>query len=339
VTLPVVADLPAGVGRPERLPAGAAARIMTGAPFPAGADGVVPVEWTDAGAERVRIERSPRAGQYVRRAGEDVRAGERVLSTATRLTARHVALAAAVGRDTLRVRTRPRVVVVSTGSELVKVGGALAYGQVYDSNGPSLLAAAAELGCDAELVGPVPDDPEVLLAALRRAAAVGDVVLTSGGVSAGAYDTVKEVLRAAGGVEFVRVAMQPGMPQGLGVLGEGLTPVFTLPGNPVSTMVSFEVFVRPALRKMAGESRLHRHSVPAVVEAGWSSPAGKRQFVRGRLRRLEDGSAVVEKVGGHGSHLIADLAEANCLVVVPEEVSTVHAGDTLRCLLLDRTRR
>lgn len=337
--LPVVADLPAGVARPEPLRAGGVARIMTGAPVPAGADAVVPVEWTDAGAGRVRIERSPRAGQYIRRAGEDVKAGARVLAAGTRLSARHIALAAAVGRDALRVRTRPRVVVVSTGSELVPVGRGLDYGQVYDSNGPSLVAAAAELGCDAEHVGPVPDDPETMLAALRRAAGTADVVLTSGGVSAGAYDTVKEVLRAVGGVEFVKVAMQPGMPQGLGVLGEGLTPVFTLPGNPVSTMISFELFVRPALRKMAGETRLHRHSVPAVVEAGWASPPGKRQFVRAHLRRLEDGSAVVDRVGGHGSHLVADLAEADCLVVVPEEVTQVRAGDTLFCLLLDRTRR
>jgi molybdopterin molybdotransferase len=163
--------------------------------------------------------------------------------------------------------------------------------------------------------------------------------VTSGGVSAGAYDTVKAVLRGLGTVRFEKVAMQPGMPQGFGVVGDVEVPIFTLPGNPVSALVSFEVFVRPVLRKLAGERSLHRSGVTAVAGAAWSSPGGKRQFVRAVLRAAEDGRQVVTPVGGQGSHLVADLAEANCLAVVPEDVTAVEIGRPLTCLLLDRARR
>jgi molybdopterin molybdotransferase len=155
----------------------------------------------------------------------------------------------------------------------------------------------------------------------------------------GAYDIVKEVLSQLGTVRFDKVAMQPGMPQGFGTIGPDATPIFTLPGNPVSAMVSFEVFVRPVIRKMFGEANLHRHSLVAQASQGWFSPEGKRQFVRARLQRRADGTAVVTPVGGQGSHLVADLAEATCLAVVPEPVTEVHPGDALRCLLLDRARR
>jgi molybdopterin molybdotransferase len=150
---------------------------------------------------------------------------------------------------------------------------------------------------------------------------------------------VKEVLTRLGTVRFDKVAMQPGMPQGFGHIGARRTPIFTLPGNPVSAMVSFEIFVRPVLRKLLGESGLHRHSVAAVAAVGWTSPVGKRQYVRARMERREGGPSLVTPVGGQGSHLVADLAEATCLAVVPEEVTVVVPGDTLRCLILDRSRR
>jgi len=349
--LDVVADVPAGAGAPVPLPAGGAARIMTGAPVPPGTDAVVPVEWTDLsfehpagpGAEpRVRIGQAPRPGQFVRPAGEDVRAGDVVLFEGTRLTPRHVGLLAAVGRDEVPVRRRPRVAVLSTGSELVPPGRPLAYGQIHDSNGYGLTAAVLELGAHADHVGVVGDDEAALLGTLERTLAGTDgvdLVITSGGVSAGAYDTVKEVLRRLGTVVFDKVAMQPGMPQGFGVVGPRGTPIFTLPGNPVSAMVSFEVFVRPVLRKMAGETSLHRHTLIATAGAAWPSPQGKRQFVRGVLERRVDGSAVVVPVGGQGSHLVADLAAATCLAVVPEEVTRVSVGTDLRVMLLDRVRR
>jgi molybdopterin molybdotransferase len=185
----------------------------------------------------------------------------------------------------------------------------------------------------------VPDDPREFRTVLTDQLALADLVITSGGVSMGAYDTVKEVLSRLGTVRFDKVAMQPGSPQGFGTVGADATPIFTLPGNPVSSMVSFEVFVRPVIRKMFGEVNLHRHSLAAEVTRGWVSPSGKRQFARARLQRRDDGTAVVTPVGGHGSHLVGGLAEANCLAVVPEQVGEVRAGDTLRCMLLDRVRR
>lgn len=339
VTLPVIGDVPAGSREPARLTPGTAARIMTGAPLPAGADAVVPVEWTDGGTALVEIGRAPSAGQHVRPVGEDVRKGETLLREGTRLAPRHVALLAAIGRARVRVRPRPRVVVLSSGSELMEPGRPLGHGQIYDANGYGLAAAAAELGAVARHVGIVADDPRELLAMLEDQLVRADLLITSGGVSMGAYDTVKEVLSELGTVSFDKVAMQPGMPQGFGTIGPDATPIFTLPGNPVSALVSFEIFVRPVIRKMWGETNLHRHSLVAEVTQGWRSPSGKRQFVRARLQRRPDGTAVATPVGGQGSHLVADLAEATCLAVVPEQVTEVRPGDTLRCMLLDRVRR
>jgi molybdopterin molybdotransferase len=339
VTLPVVADIPAGSREPLRLSSGTAARIMTGAVMPAGADAVVPVEWTDGGIARVEIRRAPSAGQHVRAVGEDVRTGEVLLRAGTRLNPRQVALLAAIGRSRVQVRPRPRVVILSSGSELLEPGRPLGFGQVYDANGYGLAAAATELGAVARHVGIVADDPLEFSSMLEDQLMRADLVITSGGVSMGAYDTVKEVLSRLGTVRFDKVAMQPGSPQGFGTVGSGTTPIFALPGNPVSSLVSFEVFVRPVIRKMFGEANLHRHSLVAEVAQGWSSPPGKRQFARARLQRRSDGTAVVTPVGGQGSHLVADLAEASCLAVVPEPVTEVRPGDTLRCMLLDRVRR
>jgi molybdopterin molybdotransferase len=339
VVLPVSADLPAGVGRVTTLAPASAARIMTGAPVPGGTDAVVPVEWTDHGADAVSVRHPPAPGQHVRRAGEDVRAGEHLLKAGIRLSPRHVALLAAVGRSTVRVHPRPRVVVLSTGSELRPPGVELGFGQIHDANGYGLVAAALELGVPARHGGIVPDDEDAVIAALDDALAHADVVITSGGVSAGVYDTVKAVLRRYGTVIFERVAMQPGMPQGFGSIGQARVPIFTLPGNPVSSLVSFEVFVRPVLRKLAGEVTLHRHVVPAVAAVPWTSPLGRTQFVRAVLDRRADGVSVVSPVGGQGSHLVADLADATCLAVVPDSVDEVTVGMTLNCMLLDRVRR
>jgi molybdopterin molybdotransferase len=342
ITLPVVGDLPAGSGEHLRLTQGTAIRIMTGAPLPDGADSVVPVEDTDAGVARVQIRRPAAEGAYLRRVGEDVRAGDVVLRAGVRLSPRHLGLLAAIGRDRVLVRPRPRVVVVSTGSELVDPGRPLGFGQIHDSNAYLLAAAATELGAVATRVGPVEDDAQVFLSTLEDQLGRADLVVTSGGVSAGAFDTVKEVLRELGTVTFTKVAMQPGMPQGFGsltALGGREVPIFTLPGNPVSSAVSFEVFVRPVIRKMRGEETLHRHAVRAAATRDWRSPEGKRQFVRAVLERRLDGHHQVTPVGGQGSHLVADLAHATCLAVVPEGVGQVRAGDLLDCLLLDRARR
>ncbi|GAA4659178.1 gephyrin-like molybdotransferase Glp [Kineococcus glutinatus] len=335
VRLPVVADLAAGSGEALRLTAGTAVRIMTGAPVPRGTGAVVPVEWTDGGVVGVEVRHAPTEGQHVRRAGEDVGAGVVVVEAGTRLEPRHVAVLAAVGRARVRIRPRPRVVVVSTGSEVVEPGAALAPGQLHDANGFALTAAALDVGAQAYRVGVVRDEAGELQRTLEDQLVRADVLVTSGGVSAGAYDVVREVLARTGTVTFRGVAMQPGMPQGAGTLGEGATPVFTLPGNPVSAFVSFEVFVRPALRRMLGEEGPdpQRPRVRAVATAGWRSPAGKEQYVRGRWWREADGLRV-EPVSGPGSHLVTALARTTCLVVVPPHVTAVAAGDEVDCVLL-----
>ncbi|MDQ1286639.1 MAG: molybdopterin molybdotransferase [Actinomycetota bacterium] len=339
VTLPVAGDVTAGPTERTSLSPGTVTRIMTGAPVPTGADAVVPVEWTDGGATTVRITRAPAAGQFVRRAGEDVRTGATVLAAGTRLAPRHVALLAAVGRATVRVHPAPRVVVLSTGDELVPPGDDLPFGGVHDANGYGLVAAARDLGAVARHGGIVPDDPQALLRALWSVLGDADLVVTSGGVSAGTRDTVKAVLAGLGTVRFEKVAVQPGMPQGVGVLGPARTPVLTLPGNPVSSLVSFEIFVRPVLRTLAGEPAVAPPAVTAVAGASWSSPPGKRQFTRAVLTERPGDLPVVTPVGGQGAHLVAALAGATCLAVVPEEVTDVRPGHELACLLLDRGDR
>ncbi len=340
VVLPVTGDLPAGAPAPLELTAGSAIRIMTGAPLPHGTEAVVPVEGTDAGTVRVAVRTPVRPGQHLRGAGEDVARGELLLTRGTRLRPRHVALLAATGRAAVAVHPAPRVAVLSTGDELVEPGLPVGFGQVHESNSWAIVAAAREAGARAHRVPPVGDDPGAapggtagLLATLRNQAAGADVLITTGGVSAGAYDVVKEVLRATGDVEFTPVAMQPGKPQGLGAI-DGV-PLFTLPGNPVSAFVSFEVFVRPALRAVLGHSDPHRPRVGAVAATGWRSPSGRRQFVRGVLGTGPDGRRTVAPAGAQGSHLVADLALADCLVDVPADVEAVEAGASVRCLLLD----
>ena len=338
VRLPVVADIPAGDHDIHTVGSGFAARIMTGAPLPRGADTVVPVEWTDAGVANVQIKRASKPGQHLRRAGEDVSSGDVVLRTGTFLGAAQVGLLAAVGKDRVRVRPRPRVVVLSTGAELVEPGLPLATGQITDSNSYTLTSAAREAGAVAYRVGIVGDDPRRLLDTIEDQLIRADVVVTSGGVSAGAYDVVKQVLSELGTVTFDKVAMQPGMPQGFGTVGEEKVPIFTLPGNPVSAFVSFEVFVRPAIRKMLGVARLHRPSVRAVLQTTLRSPEGKRQFARARLQTANDGSYLVTPMDGQGSHLVSDLAYANALVVVPEHVTEIPAGQVADTVLLERRK-
>lgn len=335
VTLPVVGDIAAGSSGPYTVQPGLCVRIMTGAPLPAGADTVVPVEWTDGGVAQVSITRSAAAGAHIRRAGEDATAGTTVLTAGTHLGATQVGLLAAVGRDRVQARPRPRVVVLSTGSELVDPGVALSPGQIPDANSSLLTAAAQEAGGIAFRVGIVPDDPRVLLDTLEDQLIRADAVVTSGGVSVGAYDVVKEAIGRLGPVTFARVAMQPGMPQSFGLIGPDKTPFFGLPGNPVSAYVSFEVFVRPALRKMLGVEPINRPTVRATLAAPVTSPPGKRTFARAQLK-VEHGTYSVKPVGGGGSHLIASLAHANCLVVVPEKVTELEPGATVTVMLLER---
>jgi molybdopterin molybdotransferase len=338
VSLPVVGDVAAGPASPLRVQPGLCVRIMTGAMMPAGADAVVPLEWTDGGVATVRIDRAPDVGAFVRRAGEDVQAGEVVLSRGSHLGASQIGLAAAVGRSRLVVRPRPRVVVVSTGSELVEPGEPLGPGQIQDSNSPALTAAALEAGAIAYRVGIVPDDPRRLADTLEDQLVRADILVTSGGVSVGAYDVVKEVLSRLGTVSFDKVAMQPGMPQGFGTIGPDKTPVFGLPGNPVSALVSFEVFVRPAIRTMLGALPIERPRVTALTDVALESPIGKRSFLRVNLE-VRDGAYRVSPVSGAGSHLLAGMARANALAVVPEDVARIAAGKPVEVVVLERRGR
>jgi molybdopterin molybdotransferase len=335
VVLPVVGDIAAGSTSPYTVQPGLCVRIMTGAPMPPGADAVVPVEDTDGGVAQVAIRRAAPAGSCIRREGEDAPAGAEVLAAGTHLGATQLALLAAVGRDRVQVRPRPRVVVLSTGSELVEPGQPLTRGKIPDSNSALLTAASLEAGAIAFRVGIVPDEPSVLADTLEDQLIRADVVVTTGGVSVGAYDVVKEVLSRLGTVTFDRVAMQPGMPQGFGTIGPDKTPFFGLPGNPVSAYVSFEVFVRPALRRMLGVEPVSRPLVRARLAEPIRSPSGKRSYLRGWLD-VESGTYAVRQVGGAGSHLVASLAAANALIVVPEAVTEVAAGDSVSVMLLER---
>jgi molybdopterin molybdotransferase len=331
VTLPVAADIPAGRTDTPPLEPGTAHRIMTGAPVPVGADAVVQVEHTDGGAERVRVFRAPAPGTSVRRAGEDVEAGAVVLPAGTVLGPPQIGVAAAVGAATLAVRRRPVVLVLSTGSELVAPGTPLRPGQIYESNGPMLVAAVNDAGGVGELLRFVPDDVAHLHRVLgeRLDAGTVDLVITSGGISAGAYEVVREALTGRG-VEFVKVAMQPGGPQGVGRFAG--TGVVALPGNPVSSQVSFEVFVRPALRAALGHPHPERPRVTAALAAPLTSTPGRRQFRRGVLDAV---TGTVRETGGPPSHLLAALARADCFFVVPEEVTELPAGASVEVWLLD----
>ncbi|EDY48385.1 molybdopterin biosynthesis protein [Streptomyces clavuligerus] len=292
-------------------------------------------------------------------------AGDLNLVRGTVLGPPQIGMLAAIGRATVRVRPHPRVVVLSTGSELMQPGESLAEGRIYDSNSYALAAAARDAGALAYRVGAVTDDADTLRATIEDQLIRADLLVTTGGVSVGAYDVVKEALsgvgeltageltaggpdaddpadgapggpgaqRPGGVVDFRTIAMQPGKPQGFGTIGPDHTPLLALPGNPVSSYVSFELFVRPAIRALMGLEDLHRPRVRAELKADGplSSPPGKRQFLRGRY---DPDSGTVTPVGGAGSHLVAALAHADCLLVVPEHDTALQPGAGVDVVLL-----
>jgi len=332
VTLPVAGEIAAGdTGRHVLVP-GAVMKIMTGAALPAGADAVVPVELTDGGTERVAIRRPVGSGDAVRLSGGDAQPGDLLLTAGSRLGAVHLGLLAAAGHGSVLARPRPRVTVISTGDELVEPGTALIPGQIWESNAVMLAAAAREAGCDARRYPIVKDTNDAVLAAIEDALSDADLLITSGGVSMGGeHDVVKAALSTLGTVSFRKVAMQPGMPQGFGTVGPAATPIFTLPGNPVSSYVSFCLFVRPVLDALQDSYRERGKPGQAVLAAPVRSPAARRSFLRGVL----DGAAgLVNPVSGQASHQLASLARANALIIVPEQVTSLDAGDTVDVLEL-----
>ncbi|MBB6118124.1 gephyrin-like molybdotransferase Glp [Nocardiopsis algeriensis] len=331
VVLPVADDIPAGSTAPAGIRPGLCARIMTGAPLPEGADAVVPVEWTDGGTGRAAFRRPVEKGNAIRRAGGDVAAGTVVLRPGVRIGAGEMGVLAAVGRRTVPVHPRPRVVVLSTGEELVEPGRPLGPGQIWESNSYMVAAAARDAGCEVHRHGFVGDDPDRLLEVLEGLLERADLIVTTGGVSMGARDVVKELLTREGAAEFAQVAMQPGKPQGVGRIGG--VPVVTLPGNPVSAFVSFQVLVRPALNRLRGLPPHPLRSVRALLTAPVSSPRGRRSYLRGVLGE-GDGGAAVTPLGRQQSHQLTALAVADCLVVVPEDVAELPEGSPVEVLLL-----
>ncbi|GAA2111659.1 molybdopterin molybdotransferase MoeA [Microlunatus panaciterrae] len=336
VILPVVGEIAAGKSASHPLSPGTAMKIMTGAPVPAGADAIIPYEDTDRGEQDVRIFAPREAGQHIRRRGEDVEADTQVFSAGDRLGPRAIGLLAAIGLDKVLVRPRPRVVVVSTGSELVEPGLPLdSADQIYDSNSYMLAAAARAAGAQVFRVGLVSDDPEEVKQTISDQQVRADLILTTGGVSQGDFDVVKAVMPEMGATDFAQVAMQPGKPQGFGLIGEDRTPMIMLPGNPVSAFVSFEAFVRPAIRKLMGTRPYGRTAVRCVASHAITSIPGKVQLARGIVTYDENGSRQVELAGGHGSHLLGDLSRANALVLLAEETELVAAGDEVVVWLLN----
>ncbi|MDT5015930.1 MAG: molybdopterin molybdotransferase [Mycobacterium sp.] len=319
VLLPVAEDIPAGRTDPLTLKPGTAHRIMTGAPLPAGATAVVPVEATNGATDTVEIRASAKPGHHIRRAGEDVTSGTTVLRSGQVVTPAALGLAAALGLGELTVIPRQRVLVMSTGSELVGPGTPLAPGQIYESNAVMLAAAVRDAGAEVVAAPMTGDDVAAFRETLGRYTEEADLIITTGGVSAGAYEVVKDAL--GGQVDFVKVAMQPGMPQGSGSF-DGI-PIITLPGNPVSALVSFEVFIRSPLRGAMGLPSPGRPRLTAVLTEDLTSPRGKRQFRRGVLDRT---AGTVTSYGPPASHHLRWLASANCLLEIDEDVAEVAAG-------------
>lgn len=333
VTLPVIGSIEAGTRTPARLQPRQAARVQTGAPMPTLADAVLPLRWTDGGENRVRVLRGVRSGAYVRRAGDDVQPGDVAVRAGTIIGAAQVGLLAAVGRERVLVHPRPRIAVLSVGGELVDISRTPGNGQVYDVNSYALAAAARDAGAEVNRVGIVDSEPTKLREVVESQLGRSEIVVIAGAVGGAAAEAVRAVLSELGEMEVARIAMHPGSVQGFGQLGEEGVPTFLLPANPVSALVVFEVMVRPLIRLSLGKRQPMRRVVQARALSPISSVAGRTGYLRGQLMRDQDTDEyLVQALGGmpgESSHLLATLAEANCLVVVPSDVEQVRTGETV----------
>jgi molybdopterin molybdotransferase len=345
VALRIVGDVPAGSAADPAIGPGETVRIMTGAPMPTDADGVVPVEDTVEGfsaaiGATVRILEAPRAGAHIRRAAADAAIGDEVVAAGTLVTPLQASALAAASVASVVVARRPRVAIISTGSELRRPGTPLLRGQIPESNSLVLLGLVADTGAEIVLRESVSDDPADLVAAIARAFdRAADVVIMSGGVSEGAYEPVKQALSGRGAhgaaMTFDKVAMQPGKPQGFGVSDAGAL-LFGFPGNPVSVAVSFECFARPALLAMQGRADLARPRITLTAATAWRTPPGRRQYLPAAIDRSDPAAWTVRPAtaGGSGSHLAGGLARAEAFAIVPAGVEAVLAGDPIDVMLL-----
>ncbi len=331
IVLPVTAVIEAGTRTPSRLQPKQAARVQTGAPMPTLADAVLPLRWTDGGQSRVRVLRGVRSGAYVRRAGDDVQPGDVAVRSGAIIGPAQVGLLAAVGRERVLVHPRPRVTVMSVGGELVDISRTPGNGQVYDVNSYALAAAARDAGAEVSRIGIVSAGGSELRDVVESQLNRAEVVVIAGAVGGGAAENLRAVLSELGDMEVTRIAMHPGSVQGFGQLGPEGVPTFLLPTNPVSALVVFEVMVRPLIRLSLGKRQAIRRVIRARTLKGIESVPGRKGFLRGQLLRDQDsGDYLVEAIGdtpGGSSHLLASLAEANCLVMVPSDVVEIDAGE------------
>ncbi len=330
LVLPVMGTIEAGARTPSRLQPRQAARVQTGAPLPTLADAVLPLRWTDGGTSRVRILRGAPSGAYVRRTGDDVQPGDVAVRAGTVIGAAQVGLLAAVGRERVLVHPRPRLTIMAVGGELVDISRTPGNGQVYDVNSYALAAAARDAGAEVNRIGIVSNDPTELREIVEGQINRAEVVVIAGGVGGAAAEAVRSALSELGEMEVVRVAMHPGSVQGFGQLGREGVPTFLLPANPVSALVVFEVMVRPLIRLSLGKRQPMRRIVQARTLSPITSVAGRKGYLRGQLMRDQDsGEYLVQALGGApgSSHLLATLAEANCLVVVPSGAEQIRTGE------------
>ena len=329
ITLPVLGVIEAGARTPTRLQPRMATRIQTGAPLPTLADAVLPLRWTDGGQSRVRVRRAVRPGAYVRHTGDDVRPGDVAVRAGSIVGAAQVGLLAAVGRERVLVHPRPRLSVLAVGGELVDVSRTPGNGQIYDVNSYALAAAGRDAGAEVNRVGIVSTDPERLAEVVEGQLNRAEVVAIAGAVGGAAAEGARAALSSLGDIEVSRVAMHPGSVQGFGQLGSEGVPTFLLPGNPVSALVVFEVMVRPLIRLSLGRREPMRRMVRARTLGPISSLAHRTGYLRGQLMRDQDTDEYLVQLLGSGSsaHLLTTLADANCLVVVPEETEDIRAGE------------
>lgn len=338
LTLPVVGEVAAGSRQPTRLQPRQAVRVRTGAPLPTLADAVVPEGWTNGGHARVQVHRPVLSGAYVRRAGDDVQPGDVAVKAGTIIGPAQVGLLAAVGQTKVLVHPRPRLSVISVGAELVDIDRDPGMGQVFDVNSYALAAAARDAGAEVNRVGIADTDPAKLRDVVEGQLLRAEIVVIAGAAGGQQTERYRDALDGLGEIDLTRVAMHPGSVQGFGLLGEDQVPTFLLPSNPVSALVVFEMLIRPLVRIALGRRQPMRRVVRARTVAPITSIDGRQAFLRGQLMRDEQtGEYLVEALGGaagSSSHLLATLAEANCLVTLAPGVTEIETGEVVEVIFL-----
>jgi molybdopterin molybdotransferase len=335
VVLPVVGEIPAGSRQPRRLQPGQAVRVDTGAPLPTLADAVVPAGYTDGHHARVTVNQPVPSAAFVRRTGEDVQTGDVAVRRGAPIGAAQVGLLAAVGKSKVLVYPRPRVSIISLGDELIDIDRTPGQGQVYDVNSYSLAAAARDAGAEVNRVGIVPSDSRRLRETVEGRLLLSEIVVIAGGVGGELAEEIRSALSDLGDIDMTRVAMHPGSVQGFGRLGPDAVPTFLLPSNPMSALVVFEVMVRPLIRAAQGKRNPQRRQITARLLSPIASAKGRRGYLRGQLLRDEsNGEYLAQPLGMSGSHLLASLAEANCLILVDDETTEVVVGEEVQVSFL-----